>query len=209
MTKFWEESADEKLVNILRFKGRMPSKETGGSDGKLMVLDCRPIASALGNKLKGKGDENVSHYGENVTLEYCGIKRVQPMQDAYDAIIETLKQCFVREVRGYLESQFVEHAKAAIYTHVRNRVCLDTGCAVILMDTVHVDDPDGVINIVGFDGSSQPTEGQGRAPLVLVDHKGNTFYYSIPEAYQMSGLTDQLLGIVPLLRLGFRFICNS
>ena len=25
----------------------------------------------------------------------------------------------------------------------------------------------------------------------------------------MSGLTDQLLGIVPLLRLGFRFICNS
>ena len=47
------ESADEKLVNILRFKGRMPSKETGGSDGKLMVLDCRPIASALGNKLKG------------------------------------------------------------------------------------------------------------------------------------------------------------
>ena len=80
------ESADEKLVNILRFKGRMPSKETGGSDGKLMVLDCRPIASALGNKLKGKGYENVSHYGENVTLEFCGIKRIQPMQDAYDAL---------------------------------------------------------------------------------------------------------------------------
>ena len=83
------EASDEKLVNLLRYKGTLP---TAGepidekNTGKLTVLDCRPLSAATGNKLKGKGYENVAHYGDNVTLEFCNIPNIHPMRKSHDAL---------------------------------------------------------------------------------------------------------------------------
>ena len=83
------EASDEKLVNLLRYKGTLPTAGASideDNDGRLTVLDCRPLSAATGNKLKGKGYENVAHYGDNVSLEFCNIPNIHPMRKSHDAL---------------------------------------------------------------------------------------------------------------------------
>ena len=72
-------SEDETLINSLRVINP-------NNNQAIYLYDARPKTAAMGNKVMGKGFENVSHY-DSAVLEFCNIDNIHAVRKAYDDLM--------------------------------------------------------------------------------------------------------------------------
>uniref|UniRef100_A0A7S2CT85 Myotubularin phosphatase domain-containing protein n=1 Tax=Octactis speculum TaxID=3111310 RepID=A0A7S2CT85_9STRA len=76
---------DEQLISLYRCRGHAESSEGGTTpDGKpfeMYIFDCRKSIAATGNKVQGKGVENIAHY-KNCKLYYGNIGNIHTMRNS-------------------------------------------------------------------------------------------------------------------------------
>lgn len=81
-------TADEKLCNLYRTKGRELTDEESKSDGTIFaIMDCRGVMAATGNQVQGRGVEDTSHY-ERATLEYLNIGNIHTMRGSLEKLVD-------------------------------------------------------------------------------------------------------------------------
>jgi hypothetical protein len=73
---------DEDLIKAI-------ANASGKSDA-LYIFDARSVAAATGNKMMGKGTENIHHY-EGAVLIHCNIENIHHMRDSLNKLAEEVQ----------------------------------------------------------------------------------------------------------------------
>ena len=98
---------DEKLVMLLRCIN--PS-----NPNVLHILDARPSAAALGNRIMGKGTENIAHY-EKTTLQHMNIDNIHAIRNSLTKLMEitSYNDASAVQANSYYASNAVPTATAS------------------------------------------------------------------------------------------------
>ena len=72
---------------------------------KIIIYDARPMISAIGNKFKGGGYENIVNY-KNATLEFCYIGNIQEVNKSFNGVKDLLTEEDNNEDDCYFWSKF-------------------------------------------------------------------------------------------------------